>query len=134
MLFIAYCIFIFSYLITLRRIWFVYHGYVGKVIGCEIFQHYSGSFDSSLSHFILFFRGALGVPLVVRLVVPTFLRCWFWLLLHLSFVSNRMITLFLWCNDTCRNWRFFLLSSIVSYSGFITPSYLFSCLFENLEV
>jgi hypothetical protein len=58
MLFIAYRIFIFSYLVTLCQIWFVYHGYVGEVIGREIFQHYGGSFDSLSSHFTCFFKGA----------------------------------------------------------------------------
>lgn len=55
-LFIVYHISIFKYSVALREIWFMYHNYVIKIIGCKIFQHYSGSFSSSSNCFTYFFK------------------------------------------------------------------------------
>ncbi len=41
----------------------------------KIFRHYDVSISSSLNHFTYFFK-RLGLPLVIKLVTPTFLGCW----------------------------------------------------------
>jgi len=66
-LFTTYHISIFGYITTLCWIWFMYRSYIGKVIGCGIFQYYNGSFGSLLGHFTCFFKGASGLPLLVLL-------------------------------------------------------------------
>jgi hypothetical protein len=56
-LFIMYHTSIFRYFVALRWVWFLYHNYIGKVIGCGIFRHYNGSFGFSSRQFTYFFRG-----------------------------------------------------------------------------
>jgi hypothetical protein len=82
-----------KYFITLHCVWFVYHGYVGEIIVCGIFWHYGGSFGSLLGHFTYFFRGAWA-SLSGSTYYPFFWDVGLWLFLHLSLVSNEIITLF----------------------------------------
>lgn len=88
-LFIAY-IFLSKYLATLCQVWFVYHGYIRKVIEAHgiLIWHYGGSFGSSSSHFTCFFRG----------VWPSFsvLTCHSYFLGMLGFNAYAFVTHFQW--------------------------------------
>jgi len=92
--FIMYRIVVFKYLATLCWVWFAYHNYIRKyIIGCGIFWHYNESFGLLSNHFTYNFKGAW--PFLSGLIYyPWLLGIGFWLFLHLSFVSSKIITLF----------------------------------------
>jgi hypothetical protein len=126
-LFTTYHIFIFRNITTLCWIKFTYHSYVGEIIGCGIFRYYSGSFGSLLGHFTCFFKQASGLPLVVRLVAPTFLICW--ASIAFAFVTHfqQNDCFFFSCGGTCQNQHFSFPIGIARYLNFTTPNYMFSC-------
>lgn len=114
-LFIAYWISIFRYLVTLHRIWFTYHGYVRKIIGCRIFRHYN-----SLSFYLFLLRG-LGLPSMVLICYPHLFRM---LGSHRSCICDLFPTRWspcsFWCDNTCWNWHFPLPIGFMKYLCFIT--------------
>jgi hypothetical protein len=67
---------------TLFWIQFMYHSYIGKFIGCDIFRQYNGSFGSSLGHFTCLFEGAWP-----SFSASTYYRCFLGML-----VSNHSYT------------------------------------------
>jgi len=104
----------------------VYHGYVGKVIGCKIFWHYVPSFSSLVIHFTYFFKG-LVLHSMVQFVTFAFLRFWALITHTCHLFLMKWSPSSFQCGGTCQNQHFSLLVGIVEYPNFITPSCMFSC-------
>lgn len=98
---------------TLLWIQFVYHNYIGKFIGCEIFRQYNGSFGSLSGHFTCLFKGAWP-----SFSASTYYLCFLGMLgFNHSYIGHlfpaRWSPYYSWCDDTCWNWQLSLLLDIL---------------------
>jgi hypothetical protein len=105
---------------TLLWIQFMYHSYIGKFIGCEIFRQYNGSFGSLLDHFTCLFEGAWP-----SFSASTYYCCFLEMLgSNHSYICHLFPIgwshYYSWYNDTCWYWQFSFLVDIMKYLNFIT--------------
>jgi hypothetical protein len=115
----TYYVSITKYLVTLYRIWYLYHSYVRKAIKVKILWHHSGPFSSLLGHSSYFFKGLKpslsGLTCCLRLfrMVGFDYSC-----INISFLVG-WSPYSSWCNGTCRDQYLSLLGHIMIYSNIV---------------
>lgn len=114
--------FVSRYLVALCRIWFMYHVYAKKVIGCRIFKITVGHLACHYVILPIFSKG-FGIPSMVQLVALTFLGCWI-------LITHAFVIYFQWDDrpiflNVMKHWdqHFFFPTSIMGYPSFTTPCY-----------